>query len=202
MLDAPRRLSGFHSDCGWRSPIRARLLGFALKHAILPQVARQWIREKRLAPPAGFAGEWPMPVRIKALGGLDVEVDDPQALAPGGGKPPVKLRELLAVLVVRRRQGATQAELSDWLWPDVDGDKAASSLKVAVHRLRAWLGHDAVVLRNGVLALNELCVGCDLWQQLDQQPHMLGAMAGMLLAGCKAPPVQALRERLLRPQSR
>ena len=96
----------------------------------------------------------------------------------------------------RRRQGATQAELHDWLWPDADGDRAAASLKVALHRLRGWLGFESVLLKNGVLALNELCVGCDLWQQMDQQPQLLAAVAGMLLAGCTSVPVQQLRERL------
>ncbi len=193
-----KQLGGFHSDCGWRSPIRARLLGFALAQGVLPEVARQWIREKHLVPPPDCVGvEWPMPVRIRALGGLEVEVDDPQADLPGA-KPPTRLRELLAVLVVRRRQGATQAELCDWLWPEAEGDKAAASLKVALHRLRGWLGFDAVLLRNGVMALNELCVACDLWQQMDQTPELLPAQAAALLAGCLAPPVRALRERLMR----
>ena len=192
-----KQLGGFHSDCGWRGPMRARLLAFALTHGILPDVARQWIREKRLPPPPGHdASLWPMPVRIRALGPLEVEVDDPAAAPHGGAKPPAKLRDLLAVLVVRHRQGATQAELSDWLWPDTDGDKAAASLKVAVHRLRAWLGHDTVLLRNGVLALNELCVSCDLWPWLDQPLPVQAALAGLLLAGCQAPPVQQMRERL------
>ena len=165
----------------------------------MPDVARQWIREKHLAPPADGAAliDWPMPVRIRALSGLEVEVDDPQADSPGE-KPPTRLRELLAVLVVRRRQGATQAELCDWLWPEAEGDKAAASLKVALHRLRGWLGHESVLLRNGVMALNEVCVGCDLWQQMDQSPELLPAQAAALLAGCLAPPVRALRERLMR----
>ena len=194
-----KQLGGFHSDCGWRSPIRARLFAFALAEGILPEVARQWIREKQLSPPADFGlGDWPMPVRIRALNGLDVEIDQAAADASPGAKPPTRLRELLAVLVVRRRQGATQSELCDWLWPEAEGDKAAASLKVALHRLRAWLGHDAVLLKNGVMALNELCVACDLWQQMDQAPEQLAAQAGALLAGCLAPPVRALRERLLR----
>jgi len=53
-----------------------------------------------------------------------------------------------------------------------------------------------VLLRNGVLALNELCVGCYLWQQIDQWPQLLAAVAGMLLAVCTSLPVQQLRERL------
>ncbi|MDY0745906.1 hypothetical protein SNE35_15400 [Paucibacter sp. R3-3] len=193
-----KQLGGFHSDCGWRSPVRARLLAFALERGILPETARLWIRQKQLPPPPGYRGaEWPMPVRIRALGGLDVELDRPGENTPAGAKPPTRLRELLAVLVVRRRQGATQDELCDWLWPEAEGDKAAASLKVALHRLRGWLGADAVLLRNGVMALNELCVGCDLWLRMDEgNPLQLATLAGSLLTGCQAPPVRALRERL------
>ena len=191
-----KQMGGFHSDCGWRSPIRARLFGFALSQGIWPEIVRQWIREKHLLPPPDYAGsDWPMPVRIRALSGLEVEVDSQQAESPGA-KPSTRLRELLAVLVVRRRQGATQTELCDWLWPEAEGDKAAASLKVALHRLRAWLGHDAVLLKNGVMSLNELCVGCDLWQQMDQDPLVLAPHAEAMLAGCLAPPVKALRARL------
>ncbi len=48
------------------------------------------------------------------------------------------------------------------------------------------------------MALNEVCVACDLWQQMDQSPELLPAQAAALLAGCLAPPVRALRERLMR----
>ena len=199
-----KHLGGFHSDCGWRTPMRSRLLAFALDHGVLPDVARQWIAEKRVPPPPGAGRDWPMPVRIAALAGLDVAVAPGQAegdakpvngaKAGEGAKPSQRLRELLAVLVACRA-GATQAELVDWLWPDADGDKAAASLKVAVHRLRGWLGHDAVLVKNSRVALNPARVGCDLWWCEDHAPHTLAQAAPALLAGCNAVPVQALRQR-------
>jgi hypothetical protein len=192
-----KQLGGFHSDCGWRTPMRARFLAFALERNILPDVARQWIREKQVPPPPGHSGDWPMPVRIRALDGLEVEVDGvPQEEA--GAKPSTRLRELLAALVARRAKGATQAELCDWLWPDTEGDKAQASLKVAVHRLRGWLGGDSVLMKNGVVALNPQRVACDLWRLQDSNPMALAGAAGQVLAGHYMPPVAELRARLAR----
>jgi LuxR family maltose regulon positive regulatory protein len=192
-----KQLGGFHSDCGWRTPVRARLLAFALEHDILPAVAREWICEKRVPPPPGYAGDWPMPVFIRALGTLEVDVDN-QRPGEGGAKPSTRLRELLAILVARRRDGATQSELCDWLWPDADGDKAQASLKVAVHRLRGWLGNESVLVKNGVVALNPQRVACDLWLLQDSDPVALTRDAGRVLAGHQSLPVEQLRARLLR----
>lgn len=184
---------GFHSDCGWRSPVRAQQLAFALDHGVLPDVARQWIREKRLAPPPGRQGEWPAPVSIEALRGLAVRIDG--RLPEPGQKPAARLRELLAVLVATR-SGATQRDLCDWLWPQTDGDKAAASLKTGIHRLRAWLGADAVLVRDGLVLLDPRRVQCDLWQWLDADPPARPLQPSQVLAGCDAAPVVALRARL------
>jgi ATP/maltotriose-dependent transcriptional regulator MalT len=187
-----KQLGGFHSTCGWRTPVMAELLAFALEQGILPQTAQRWIREKRVAAPRPVAG-WPMPVQIDALAGLEVRIED------GGGdaapqKPPAKLRELLAILVAERG-GVAQAELAEWLWPDADGDRAAASLKVSVHRLRQWLGSEAVTVRNQRVGLNPARVGCDLWQVLDRLPAL---DPERILAGFDSPPVLALRQRLRR----
>ncbi|PZP33935.1 MAG: hypothetical protein DI603_07610 [Roseateles depolymerans] len=193
-----KHLGGFHSDCGWRTPMRARLLAFALEQGVLPAVARQWVLEKRvpLPPDAGqaAANAWPRPVQIGAIGGLTVTVD---GHSPEGGKPARALRELLGALVARR-EGLPQSQLCDALWPDADGDRAQVSLKAAVHRLRGWLGHDAVVVRGGLVALNPQRVGCDLWRQLDQAPQALAHTAALVLAGCESAPVIALRQALER----
>lgn len=184
---------GFHSDCGWRTPMRAQWLAFALDQGVLPEVARQWIREKRIAPPPGRVGEWPAPVHIEALHGLTVRIEGqaPEASA----KPAAKLRELLGILVAMRH-GAAQRDLCDWLWPQADGDKAAASLKASVHRLRGWLGADAVLVRDGLVVLNAQRVQCDLWCWLDAARKDPRVQAAQVLAGCDAQPVLALRERL------
>ena len=179
-----KELGGFHSACGWRTPLMRELLAFALRHDIRPDVARRWIREKRITPPEDVPEGWPLAIRIETAAGLAVAGHETAA----GQKPARKLRELLAVLVAVKK-GATQAELGDWLWPDVDGDKAAASLKAAVHRLRRWLGADAVLVVDGRVRLNAELVSCDLWD---------GDVFGDVLAGFDLPPVNALRDSLAR----
>ena len=189
-----KHLGGFHSGCGWRTPMMRELLAFALRKNIWPEVARQWIREKRITPPVPPAlavQGWPMPVRIKAMAGLQVQLDHTYDTV-AGGKGAQKLRELLAVLVAER-DGASQCDLVDWLWPNAEGDKAAASLKVAIHRLRQWLGADAVRVQDSMVALNPAVVACDAWELLNASP---GQATSRLLHGFDSPPVLALRRRL------
>ncbi|NOU31045.1 MAG: hypothetical protein HOO96_24365 [Polyangiaceae bacterium] len=187
-----KHLGGFHSGCGWRTPMMQKVLAFALEKDVWPEVARQWIREKAVPPPADVPVGWPMPVTIEAADGLKVVVEGHAEAPREGGKSPQKLRELLAVLVAER-DGAAQTEVQDWLWPDSDGDRAATSLKVAIHRLRQWLGADAVRVHGGRVSLNPERVACDLWRKrADAAP----LVAERVLAGIDLPPVLALRRRL------
>jgi LuxR family transcriptional regulator, maltose regulon positive regulatory protein len=50
------------------------------------------------------------------------------------------------------------------LWPDADGDTAATSLRVGVHRLRKLLRHDdAMLFHDGKVSLNERVCWLDVW---------------------------------------
>lgn len=187
-----KHLGGFHSGCGWRTPMMQKVLAFALENELWPEVARQWIREKAVPPPASVPAGWPMPVSIEAERGLKVTVVGEGDAPREGGKSPQKLRELLAILVAER-DGVSQGEAQDWLWPDSDGDRAATSLKVAVHRLRQWLGNDAVRVHGGRVSLNPERVECDLWRRKSDAPPLA---ADRVLAGIDLPPVLALRRRL------
>jgi hypothetical protein len=191
---ATKAMGGFHSDCGWRTPVRAQQLAFALDHGVLPDVARQWILEKRIPAPVGRVGDWPRPVQIAALGRLAVTVDGKNSESAQQGS---RMRDFLSVLVAHR-DGVSQDQLQDWLWPDADGDKAAVSLKSGIHRLRTWLGSEAVLVRNGVVSLNQASVGCDLWLRELQAPKSLVQGAAQVLAGCNLLPVLLLRQRLAR----
>jgi hypothetical protein len=190
-----KRLGGFHSICGWRTPLMRELFAFALRKGIQTEVVRQWIRERKVAPPANPVAGWPMAVTIEARNGLVVSRDGESGDSlPGAGKGARKLRELLAVLVALRR-GASQLQLSEWLWPDADGDRAAASLKVAIHRLRQRLGADAVLVHEGKVSLNAAVVDCDLWHaERRSLPD-----AESILEGFDAPPICALRASLRSP---
>jgi LuxR family maltose regulon positive regulatory protein len=184
-----KELGDFHSCCGWRTSMMRDVLSFALANDIHPAIARKWFREKKISPPAAPPPGWPMPVSIVVNDGLRVEVLDRTEPAPGA-KTARKLRELVAVLVVER-EGALQSDLLDWLWPDADGDKAAASLKAATHRLRQWLGADAVRVQDGRTRLSPDVVECDLWRDEARDPERM-------LQGFDLPPVNALRAELRR----
>ena len=117
-----KELGGFHSCCGWRAPMMQDVLSFALQHDIHPEIARKWIREKKIAPPAKRPRGWPMPVRIAAAEGLRVDLEggaEPRARhqeraqaarAAGGARRRGARRDAvgsrrLAVARCRRRQG-------------------------------------------------------------------------------------------------
>ncbi|MHB8416618.1 MAG: hypothetical protein ACYDCL_00980 [Myxococcales bacterium] len=187
-----KSLGGFHSHCGWRTSMMQELLAFALRKGIHPEIAAGWIREKRVPPPPDAPEGWPRPVRIRALTGLDVDVEGAPGEAPGV-KSSQKLRELLAVLVAER-QGATQVDLGDWLWPDGDGDRAAQNLKQAIHRLRQWIGAEAVRVQAQTVRLDPAHVECDVWRA----ERLPAAEAERVLHGFNLPPVLAYRTRLSR----
>ncbi len=188
-----KHLGGFHSGCGWRTPMMQAVLSFALRKGILPDVARLWIKEKKIPPPEARPDGWPLRIRIDTRGGLTVHVDGGEASPRPGTKTSRKLRELVAALATDRA-GATHADLADWLWPDAEGDRAAASLKVAIHRARQWLGHEAIRVEDGRAFLNPSQVECDLWQAGGSQT----ANAERVLYGFDAPPIRALRRRLSR----
>jgi hypothetical protein len=182
-----KALGGFRRHCGWRTPMMQDVLAFAFEKGIYPEVAAQWVREKKIRAPENPPPGWPMPVRILARDGLVVELD---GAVDERVKPAQKLRELLAVLVAKP-SGATNAEIVDWLWPEAEGDKAQASLKAAVHRLRQWLGAEAVRVQEGRTSLNPSMVGCDLWGRAGPLEDAERALFGFDLS-----PVEAMRRKL------
>jgi DNA-binding SARP family transcriptional activator len=129
-----------------------------------------------------------MPVRTAGASGLLVHVDGQTGSPEASGKSAKKLRTLVAVLAAKK-SGVTHAQLCDWLWPDAEGDKAAASLKVAIHRARQWLGNDAIRVYDGLVSLNPAIVDCDLWRLAKDGV----AEPERLLQGFDEPPIRALR---------
>jgi LuxR family transcriptional regulator, maltose regulon positive regulatory protein len=70
----------------------------------------------------------------------------------------------LKVLVAYGARHVRVDELTDALWPHVDGDYAYKSFTATLHRLRRLLGDDeAVLLREGRLSLNPTTFWVDAW---------------------------------------
>ncbi|WGZ94421.1 MAG: BTAD domain-containing putative transcriptional regulator [Candidatus Thiothrix putei] len=173
---------------GWGLPLWSfpdwiePLLRFALERGIETDRVQELIRQAGLLPRdanGGIPANWPLPVRVKALGTFVVEV---------GGKPltletPSQNRplELLKALIALGGRDVADERLMDILWPDAGGDAATRSLHTTLHRLRKLLGTEqAITLKDRVVSLDPRQVWLDVWaferslerlrQQLDS-PH-------------------------------
>ena len=72
--------------------------------------------------------------------------------------------DLLKALIAYGGRRVPSHRLIDDLWPDAEGDAAASAFKTTLHRLRRLLGRDdALQLRDGQVSLDAACVWVDRW---------------------------------------
>ena len=142
------------------APIATRLCADALRMGIESDFVRHVIRERHLPAPDADEPSWPWPVRIHALGGLHVDVDDvPMQF---GKKPPRKPLELLKLLVARGPGPIDMSTVFDALWPDAEGAEARGAFDMAVLRLRKLLGRDdALRLEGGRVGFDPACVWVD-----------------------------------------
>ncbi len=174
------------------------------------------IEEWRLPAPDPHVAHWPWPLRIECLGGLRiVQSGTPMHL---GRKAPVRLLELLKLLVCAFLRPVAIDDVANTLWPEADGDAAEASLANALHRLRRLLGSQAaVVLNDNKLSLDPKHVWVDAWV-LDRQcreadsavgganadvasirasvTKILALYRGSFLTGDNQPWVRDVRERL------
>jgi ATP/maltotriose-dependent transcriptional regulator MalT/DNA-binding SARP family transcriptional activator len=156
------RLNGWYNPHPfWQPAPMARLCALALSRGIEPDYVHRLIRLRNLPPPPEADAAWPWPVRIRALGPLEVEVADTPLDFPvrTQGKP----LELLRRLIAHGGERVPLSLLADALWPEADGDHALAALKTTVQRLRGLIGADALVQREGRLGLSRRAVWLDLW---------------------------------------
>lgn len=203
----------------WEPRGLSRLLARALSAGIEGPYARELIRRRRLPFPGpsprgeergGDAGLgapelWPWPLRLTALGGL--EIVGPEG--DGAQRPSRGPLRLLIALVAAGGREVPQEELADVLWQDAEGDAARRSFDTTLHRLRRLLagvaglddgGAALLVLQGGRLSLNRALCWLDLWTlegalDLAQAPRR--RLAGSDAPRGAAPPAEVGR-RLLR----
>lgn len=164
---------GWHALGNFLHAQVAQLAAAALAQGVEPAFVRQMIRQRRLRAPHPEAADWPWPLRIRALGGFEVECDG-QAL-DFGARPQKKPLDLLRLLVARGPAALDTHTVLDALWPEAEGDRAKASLDMALLRLRKLLGHDeALRLDHGRLGLNRALVWVDSWAWAAGQPLAYG----------------------------
>jgi len=136
----------------------------ALQEGIEVDYVRELIRRNQLSPdPANpDLEQWPWPVKVHTLGRFGLLVDGRPV--EFGRKVQQKPLALLKALIALGGRGVPEAKLTEFLWPEADGDLAHNSFEVALSRLRKLLGkEDALTLREGRLSLSNRHCWVDVW---------------------------------------
>jgi ATP/maltotriose-dependent transcriptional regulator MalT len=164
----------------------------ALEYGIEVEYARQLIRIYKLFPQQAplYLENWPWVNHFYAFGQFTIMADGREL--EHGGKTPLKVLELLQVIIAF---GGTQVEglaVSEMLWPDSDGDNAQQALETALFRLRKLVGKDSITVSGGKISLNKKRCWLDIWafeqqlEQLDLLLHKPNAATGDKLEACQA----------------
>jgi len=148
----------------------------ALRHGIECGYVKSLVRTYRLPAPAPDLERWPWPIRIRVLGGFQIEIDDqPLTFA---AKAPRKALALLKAMICLGRREVRDHQLIDALWAEDEADGARAAFNVTLHRLRRLLEDvDAIIVHEGCLALNRQRVWVDAYAfehllcQHTVQPH-------------------------------
>jgi DNA-binding SARP family transcriptional activator len=159
------RQQGYFNSYFWNPSLMSRLCSVALESGIEPEYTREMIRRREIPTPEGIfrVPEWPFPVKILTFGRLELSVDGQDPCATG--KTPQRPLDLLKAILALGGREVSKNRICDLLWPDSSGDAALSALSTNLQRLRRLLGgEERILLRQGVISLNERFCWVDLWQ--------------------------------------
>ncbi len=153
------------SHCPMLSPTDlGELCALALERDVEPDYARHLVRLRRLPAPPRAGAQWPWALRVRTLGGFEVERDG--AALQFGRQAASKPLQLLQALVALGPGPVHESRLAGALWPDADGDAALRALQTTLYRLRKLLP-DVLLHQNHKLSLDpERCftdvdaIGC------------------------------------------
>ena len=145
------------------------LCELALTHQVNATFVQRLIATNKVRPPRSAGPEWPWPVRIRTLGGFDLEVQgESYRPARKAQDKPLELLKLLICCQAMRRESADKQWLAQRLWPDADEANARKSLDMTLSRLRRLLrDDDTVVASESRLAFSPNHVWTDVTPLLD-----------------------------------
>lgn len=141
--------------------VAAELCGAALELNADSAFARKVIAARALACPDLGIASWPWRLRVRTLGGFAIERDGvPLKFAR---KAPKRLLDLLRLITALGGRHVDAGRAAAMLWPDAEGDEARDALKTMLHRTRALLGADLLVVRDGQIAFDDDLAWVDTW---------------------------------------
>jgi LuxR family maltose regulon positive regulatory protein len=148
----------------WNPAVMATVCGHALEAGIETDYVKSLIRRRSLQPSGLLAaGEhWPWPFRIHTFGHFSLLKDDKPITFTG--KAQRRPLDLLKALIAYGGHRVREEQITEALWPRIDGDSAHRSFTTTLHRLRKLLGEDrALILQEGRLTLNAQFFWVDTW---------------------------------------
>jgi DNA-binding SARP family transcriptional activator len=189
---------GYSHFLWWRPAAMARLCAYALDAGIEVDYVRDLIRRRGLAaeqPPLQVEG-WPWMFRVRAFGSFELEKSDGPISTTG--KAQKRPLEMLKVLVAYGGDRVSESNVTEAMWPRIDGDSAHRSFTSTLHRLRKLLGDDrAVTLHDGRLTLDRRYFWVDAWA-FEQLIEEIDAAFRRSRATLGAPQVERFGDRLLK----
>jgi DNA-binding SARP family transcriptional activator len=100
-------------------------------------------------------------LRLRTLGGLELEGIDRPVSGAGGRPRPLAL---LALVASARERGVNRDGLLAYFWPESDTEHARNCLKQTIFALRRDLDDDLFVVRSGVVRRNPAVITTDALQ--------------------------------------
>ena len=101
-------------------------------------------------------------LRIYTLGRFSVVHKD--KLIVFRGKAQKRPMDLLKAIIALGGRGVSKSLLTELLWPDSQGDAAASVINTTLSRLRKLIGKQSIVTENGRVSLNRMYCDVDCWE--------------------------------------
>ncbi len=144
-----------HEDAG---VLCARALTLDIEPRFVAEVAQGL----GMAPPGEASQAWPWPVKVRVLGGFELQVQGRPLVFTH--KVPRRVIGLLKALVAFGGEEVAVQRLEDLLWPELEGDAAHQALEAALYRLRRILGAPQTVrLHEGAVSLEPCRCWVDAW---------------------------------------
>jgi two-component SAPR family response regulator len=168
-LSLGRQINMLSGMIWWHPHIIAELCHIALDAKIEVAFITEVIQTCKLQPrlSASENETWPWPVKIFTMGRLTICQNNIPIQFKG--KTQEKPLALLKIIISLGGRQVSKLQITEYLWPNVDGDKQEQVLGTTLHRLRKLLGlKEAIIMEDGKITINPKTVWVDIWS-VEQQ---------------------------------